>query len=211
MHDYLVSIGFSDKEATVYLALLSVVHMSHLEISRATGIKRSTVYTIIDSLTEKKMVREVPFGRKVHYGAVDPQRLASFVTEKRAKLEEQYHTLDDVIPRMRSMAHAGNIGMTVKRYDAEDEIVDQYAEVCSGSTERKRRISIQKELFESLLPEHRHVLKKQFPDIVLREDGSSVGVAVHGPHILLHTQSGQHDAVVITSPQLAEYLFELLS
>jgi len=209
MHDYLMNIGFSDKEATVYLALLSVVHMSHLELSRTTGIKRSTVYTIIDSLKEKQMVREVPYGKKVHYGAVDPQRLASFVTEKRALLEEQYHALDDVIPRLRSKAHAGNIGMAIKRYDNEDEAVEQYFEVCSQTTAKKRYLSIHTEIFSLLSVGHQKMLRSEYPDLRVIETGARIGIAIASPSVLIHTITSQHDAVVVMSVDFAKHMLTI--
>ena len=49
----LQSLGFSEKEATVYVALLELGRGTVTEIARRAGINRTTGYDILDSLAGK--------------------------------------------------------------------------------------------------------------------------------------------------------------
>jgi sugar-specific transcriptional regulator TrmB len=42
----LVSLGLSDKEVTLYLAVLQQGRVTPTEVARLTGIQRSTVYSV---------------------------------------------------------------------------------------------------------------------------------------------------------------------
>src|ERR1700758_2489321 len=52
----LVKMGLTDKEAVVYLALLERGDSTVEEVSQASEINRSSVYPILDSLCDKKLV-----------------------------------------------------------------------------------------------------------------------------------------------------------
>ena len=71
----LKEIGLSDDEAVVYLSTLSLGITSVLKIARATNIKRTTIYGIVDSLKEKGLMRVELKGLKQFYAAENPERL----------------------------------------------------------------------------------------------------------------------------------------
>ena len=53
LQSILKNIGLSETEAEVYLASLSLGPTTILKIARSSGVKRTSVYTIIDALKEK--------------------------------------------------------------------------------------------------------------------------------------------------------------
>ncbi|MEK7068855.1 MAG: helix-turn-helix domain-containing protein [Patescibacteria group bacterium] len=79
----LTSIGLSDAEAQVYLAALSLGPTTVLRLSRATDIKRTTLYTVIESLKQKGLFKIEIKGFKRFFVAEHPENL-SLVLEKRA-------------------------------------------------------------------------------------------------------------------------------
>ena len=68
----LESLGLSENEAKVYYAALTLGPASILNIARAAGIKRTTVYSVVEALKQRGlMVLEVK-GFKQNYVAQDP-------------------------------------------------------------------------------------------------------------------------------------------
>ncbi len=88
----LEDIGLNNNEAQVYLASLSLGSTTVLKISKLSGIKRSTVYDVIESLKNKGLMNIELKGWKQFYKAENPERLASVLEERNrsfsAKLPE---------------------------------------------------------------------------------------------------------------------------
>lgn len=139
IQDFLHSIGLSDKETDLYLELLKYDFLSPTEISRKTGINRTTVYPILEQLMQKRLVREVEGSKKGKYMAESPERLKTYFQEKMAKFEEQERLLDDVIPQLRGLEHRdSNSEPVVKYYSGRQGVLDSlhdYLEIIPSGSE----------------------------------------------------------------------------
>jgi len=100
---YLLDIGFSDKEAKVYLSLLQMENSSVLTLAHKTGIKRSTVYMAIESLAKRGLVSETTKGKKTFYLAGSPELLEAYIERKMTSLDSQKRQLKDIIPQIKTM------------------------------------------------------------------------------------------------------------
>ncbi|PCI20915.1 hypothetical protein COB64_01520 [Candidatus Wolfebacteria bacterium] len=78
----LKDIGLSENEAKVYFATLSLGPTTVLSISRSAEMKRTTVYSIVESLKQKGLLNIELKGIKQLYVAENPEKLES-VLEKR--------------------------------------------------------------------------------------------------------------------------------
>ena len=87
--EILKGIGLTDAEASVYLAALSLGSTTVLRLSRATDIKRTTLYSVIESLKQKGLFKIEIKGFKRLFVAENPENL-SLVLEKRAKEFKNY-------------------------------------------------------------------------------------------------------------------------
>lgn len=103
IQDFLKEIGFSDKEAEIYLALIKVDCDTILDLSKKTKIGRTTIYPIIESLKEKGFVEEVKEKGKIQYRAKTPDRIESFLQEQKIKIEEQVNHSRDIIPQIKGI------------------------------------------------------------------------------------------------------------
>ena len=126
---YLQDIGLNDKEATVYLALLSVEHASVLDLAKKTKIKRPTVYVVLDSLAKKGLVSETTVGKKTHYFAEPPERLETFIERRKLALEESQKTLKDVIPQLKSLERGTGERPVVKFYEGKEGIISAVQDI----------------------------------------------------------------------------------
>jgi sugar-specific transcriptional regulator TrmB len=120
--EYLKHIGFSEKETDVYSHLLSSGMSTPLEISRAIGMKRSTVYAALNELISKGLAREVKRGKKDSFIAEDPERIKTLLEESRRKTEEMSQVLSEHIPRIRAGMRQGSDAPTLKFYQGRDAV-----------------------------------------------------------------------------------------
>lgn len=82
----LTKLGLSILEAEVYLGLLQRKLTTAGALSKHIGMKRSTVYTILDSLIEKGLVSTTQVESVKHYQAASPDRIADFLRKQKEDL-----------------------------------------------------------------------------------------------------------------------------
>jgi predicted transcriptional regulator len=128
---FLEEIGLSEKEAKVYLALLSVDSNSIADIAEKTKVNRTTVYPVLESLQKKGLVSEIQEGKKVLYQAAPPERLETYVERQKVVLEERSARLRDVIPQMKSIQREQGERPIVKYFEGRDGAISAYEEFYS--------------------------------------------------------------------------------
>jgi len=91
------ALGFSEKEAKVYLALLEIGIGSAVSVSKRAGIKRPTTYIIFDELISKGAVFIIPQSKKKLYRAIPPQNLFELY-------EERFNRAKRVLPSIQAIS-----------------------------------------------------------------------------------------------------------
>ncbi len=87
IHSILKDLGLTETEAGVYEALLDLGPSVVSSIASAAKINRTTCYSILDSLSQKKMVRKSKFRGKLSYSIDDPTRIIINLEEEKKQLE----------------------------------------------------------------------------------------------------------------------------
>lgn len=90
----LIDLGFSDKEAKAYLALLEYGTQPASVIARKTGFPKATVLFLFENLVRKGYVRRSQKGRVLYFYS-DPRDLDQ---EKNKELSSQQQILQKLIP-----------------------------------------------------------------------------------------------------------------
>ncbi len=96
-------IGFSEKEVSVYLALLSIGKGTVTEISKKAGINRPTCYHILSSLESKDLVKVSGKEPKQEYVALSPDQIEKLLVKK---IEEDQRFINEarkIIPELKSI------------------------------------------------------------------------------------------------------------
>lgn len=83
----LTRLGLSTLESQVYLGLLERQLTTAGALAKHLGHKRSTVYTILDSLIEKGLASQTQVEHVKHFQAESPSRIADFLDKQREQLE----------------------------------------------------------------------------------------------------------------------------
>jgi sugar-specific transcriptional regulator TrmB len=84
----LIDLGLTDKEASIYLGALALGPTTILKIAQNSGLKRTTAYSIIESLKQKGLINIEIRGWKKLFVAENPKKLKSLLEEKKQSLEE---------------------------------------------------------------------------------------------------------------------------
>lgn len=92
----LQQIGLEEKEARIYLANLELGKTSIKEIAKKSGIKRTTIYDIIDEMVNLGYIKTTVEGKRKRFVAVGPSELKAIIRKKEALLDEIMPELKDL-------------------------------------------------------------------------------------------------------------------
>src|SRR3989338_6275156 len=94
----LATLGLSNKEITVYLALLSLGEANATQLSRNSKIERTLVYYVVEQLIEREII-SYKERKKLHYFSdYPPSKLLQDLQDK----EEQ---LKAILPSLEQLQH----------------------------------------------------------------------------------------------------------
>jgi sugar-specific transcriptional regulator TrmB len=159
---YLQDIGLNEKESIIYLALLAVDNSSILELAEKTKIKRPTVYLVIESLAKKGLVSETTVGKKTHYQAEPPERLETYVEQRKLLLDEQSKKLKDIIPQIKSVQRESGQKPIVQYFEGKEGVMSMNMSLFEESEEGSTAYVVYpKDLLDEVFPPaERATLKK---------------------------------------------------
>ncbi len=86
LNSLLQNLGLSQHEASVYLAALSLGPCTVLSLSKTSRVKRTTIYSVIESLKDKGLITIKITGFKRRFVAEDPRKLQHIIEKKREEL-----------------------------------------------------------------------------------------------------------------------------
>ena len=106
----LEKIGLSSNESKVYLANLSLGPTTVIKISEYIKVRRTTVYSVLESLKKKGLVSVQHIGLKQKFVAEAPSSLKTL-------LDQQQNELDRIMPDLTTRFNAGGDESVIKKYE----------------------------------------------------------------------------------------------
>lgn len=114
-----MGIGLSEKEAEVYLSSMSLGPSTISEISKASGIKRTTVYSIFEDLAKRGLMREEVRGWKKLYAAEGPEKLESIIDQMKTGIRQN-------MPEFSALYNLHSSGAFIKYYEGLENVKNVY-------------------------------------------------------------------------------------
>ncbi|MCX6778857.1 MAG: helix-turn-helix domain-containing protein [Candidatus Magasanikbacteria bacterium] len=112
LENTLIKFGLTDTEAKIYLTGLNFKNIGVSELTKQTGINRTTIYHALDTLTEKGLVAKTGTGARLVFSMADPENIHNLLLGKIKRLEKQKEDLDNLIPLLKkSNLAAGTISV----------------------------------------------------------------------------------------------------
>lgn len=139
----LEKIGLSDKEAKVYLASLELGPATIQSLTDKSGIKRSTVYEMLDNLMAMGLIIESIKGKRKVYLAAEPEKL-------KRNIHEKEQLLSQILPELRSLNNSGNIKPKITYYEGRDGLRKIYNLVLETETKKVDWVSPIRSVMETV-------------------------------------------------------------
>jgi len=114
--------GLTDNEAKVYLAALELGGSTVQELGKKSGVKRTTVYTIIEGLKQKGLLSQTKKGKKALFLAESPENLVS-LSEKRCQL------LKEALPELKSIYNVSGPKPKLRFYEGREGYLSVYENI----------------------------------------------------------------------------------
>lgn len=122
------NLGFNDKQAQVYLALLRLGKGSAYAVSEQSGLKKPTTYVILDELVNKGAAHRIPRVSKRLYKPVPPETLLRDAKQRLIDTEQ-------ILPSLKSIGGTKHEKMNVLHFEglkAFKEALHYRIEECFG-------------------------------------------------------------------------------
>lgn len=138
----LKKLGFSDKSAKVYLALLSLGSSSVRKLAERCELNRGTTYDALKWLMEKGVVNFYNQDTKQTFVAEDPSRLHLMVKEEQEVLQDVDRKLEKIIPELQALYNKDGERPVAKYYNKKEiaGILQDVLLTCEESPEKSYRI-----------------------------------------------------------------------
>lgn len=115
----LVDLGLTKNEAVIYVNALSLGQTTILKLARAAEMKRTSVYSIIDSLQQKGLISIEQRGFKQWFVAEPPEKLETILEARRNKLKT-------VLPEFSALYHVKGGESTIHYYEGLESVKSVY-------------------------------------------------------------------------------------
>ncbi len=122
LDQYLQKIGLNDKQAKVYLAGLQLGPASIQQLSKASGIKRSTVYEVMDDLIDQNMFTVSQKGKRKVFTVQEPDNLLLYLKQKEKVLEQ-------IMPDLEALKNSETKKPAIRVYEGIDGLKQIYEDM----------------------------------------------------------------------------------
>lgn len=239
LHVELKKLGLSDKESSVYLALLEKGQSSVQETAKRAQVNRATTYVVLDSLMKRGIVTTVEEGGKMRYAAEDPRSLLRFFRVQETEIQEKEEEFKKAMPELDALFNLsgnrprvryfeGKEGMQAAREDlllsGAKEVLDIYSfdevqeifpkDQKDETRERRMELGIKvRAIYTSKKGPFRGFKSKSERKFVPYEKFPFKGdISVYGSRVALTTLTGKLFTVIIENEEMADtmrLIFEL--
>lgn len=223
MKEELQAYGLSDKEIEIYLAGLKAGSVTANGLSERSGIRRSTVYEVVESLKKKGLVTSLKKDKKFYFEMVQPASLIGLLKEKERMIESILPDLNKINQSLsekpRIEFFEGVIGIKhallemlnykeIRVYGASkigDQILGSYtSNFAKKRAERKVKMYA---IIESNIP--KHMMEKDVAKVTKIKtlplfNNHQNAYFIYGDKLIIVTLGEELTAIRITSKLLAE-------
>lgn len=232
MEQELKEYGLSDKEVQVYIAGLKAGSVTASKLFELTGIRRSTVYEVLESLKKKGIIKTFKKDKKSYFEVVEPKHLIGLLKEKERLIERVLPELNKLIEQTNEkpevVIYEGKTGI---KNAANDMLEAKEILIYGASNEGEKLVDSFPENFARKRVERkikvRAILGKDAPEYMLKGEVTkytevkiidlftnyNIGYFIYGNSLLIITLGDELTAVKIKSPLLVDSqrkMFELL-
>ncbi len=119
--DLLIKFGLSEKEITVYTALIQKGEATATDLARATKINRTTIYSVCKELIDKGFISEDATTGPSRFIPLPPQDLKTLIAREEQHLQHRRNLVDQLIPELFAISKSTVYSPPKIQFKAEEE------------------------------------------------------------------------------------------
>ncbi len=118
----LKSLGLTDHEAKIYLAVLRRGKANVTDIAKESRINRTALYLYLDNLLKQDLLQKTFKGKRIYYIPKNPNKLLTILERRKTKAQE-------ILPMLTQMYNTASEKPVVKFYEGKDGMRSIYREM----------------------------------------------------------------------------------
>ncbi|MEI6863993.1 MAG: helix-turn-helix domain-containing protein [Candidatus Adlerbacteria bacterium] len=115
------TLGLSEKQASVYLALVGLGESSAYAIAHKAGLKTPTTYVILKELIELNIVYTIPRAKKQLFVSMDPKQLF-------AKAQTRFEDAKSLLPSILALVAVPGVAPVTRSFSGKAQLLSAYFE-----------------------------------------------------------------------------------
>lgn len=131
IENVLESLGLTDKEIAIYLALLPIGSAPASALGNRTGINRSTAQYICQQLTKKGIIRALEKNHTYIYSPESPDKLLYLIDLEKKQLEEKAAQTNRIIGELKAMINPQAVLPKVRFFEGVDGLIEMFEDALS--------------------------------------------------------------------------------
>jgi len=198
MKDELKKLGFTDKETSVYLAMIDLGQAVVSDIAKRAGVKRPTAYVILGTLGNRGLVSFTERRGVKLFTPAPVERLIKNLEEEAKRYKKFADMARKLAPKLRSKKSKGGLKPNIQLFEGVEGI--------------KQVRSVYEDTLTSLESVRARAIAKggvKLSQVSREELGTMPEITVHGNKIILISPEEKF-AAVVESKELAEKLKRIL-
>jgi sugar-specific transcriptional regulator TrmB len=124
----LYQLGLKGREADVYLASLELGAGSVSQLAKKSGLKRTTIYDILEGLIQKGLIVQTKKGKKRLFYAEEPRFLEKLIENKKTVFR-------DILPLLESIHNTAGTKPKIRYYEGREGLKEIYRDTLNFSGE----------------------------------------------------------------------------
>lgn len=150
----LIEFGLSEKEASIYLALLELEIAVVSDIAKKTNINRSSTYVVLESLKKKGLVDESESKKVIRYSPTNPEMFL-YEAENKAKIAQKIKDqISSIVPELKALHKDTKHRPKVRILEGKQGLIDAFEETLNSREKVMRVASALENVSKILSPEY---------------------------------------------------------
>lgn len=192
MHDArlvsLVDVGFSDKEARIFVALSELGEATASQIATRANLKRPIVYLVLEKLVKNGAVLELPRQRVKRYACIEPSKLVHV-------LQANIEHLRTMLPLFRVFERGGRQKPQVEMFETKEAVASVFRMLEQGKVCR----------YVSMYSRHRQYFPHELARWATR--GADAKYRNHSKHLCVDEPEGRGLALAMQGNKYQSFRF----
>lgn len=130
--DKLNKLGLRDKEVTIYLSILSMGKGTITDISKKSGIKRTSIYQYLETLLKENLIYQTAIKKRIFYVSENPKKIIKLLENRKNELEDKKKDIEKIMPSLESLYSMSFSKPSINFYEGKDGIKTVYNEMISN-------------------------------------------------------------------------------